>query len=105
MSEYKNITKSNPSGLVGALTLLELLFPDEATRPSLRWLRHQQAKRLIPYLKIGRLVFFDPVQVRLAFDSQFKVESIGLSMDREAASTMSLTDLVRVRESNTNQEQ
>ena len=67
---------SIPSGLVGALPLLEITFPDEKTRPSLRWLREMQAKRLIPFRKIGRLVYFSPEEVRQALD-QFKVETIG----------------------------
>ena len=49
--------------LVNAKRLLEVLF-EEKSRPSLRWLREQQARRTIPYVKIGRLCFFDPVIVR-----------------------------------------
>ena len=69
--------ESLPGGLVGAETLLELIWPDENTRPSLRWLREMQAKRLVPFRKIGRLVYFDPIEVRQALDTQFKVNSIG----------------------------
>lgn len=53
-------------GLVDGPRLLETLFPNEACRPSLRWLRDQQKRNVIPFLKIGRLVFFDPPQVRAA---------------------------------------
>ena len=66
-----------PNGLVGAMPLLEIIFPDKKTRPSLRWLREMQAKRLVPFRKIGRKVYFDPEEVRRAFDAQFKVESLG----------------------------
>ena len=52
--------------LVDGTRLLEVLF-DEASRPSLRWLREQQARRAIPFVKRGRLVFFDPVQVLESF--------------------------------------
>ncbi len=68
--------KQSPS-LVGAEPLLKIIFPDASSRPSLRWLREMQAKRLVPYLKIGRKVYFDPKEVRPSFDSQFKVESLG----------------------------
>jgi hypothetical protein len=51
--------------LVNAVRLLELLF-DEQSRPSLRWLRAQQKARTIPFIKIGRMVFFDPQTVREA---------------------------------------
>lgn len=62
-----------PAGLVGAETCLRLVFPDEATRPCLRYFRELQRKRLVPFKKIGRLTFFDPVEVRRALDRQFSV--------------------------------
>jgi hypothetical protein len=63
--------------LLGGEALLRELFPDKDSRPCLRWLRGMQAKRLVPFRKIGRKVYFDPEEVRRAIDSQFKVESIG----------------------------
>jgi hypothetical protein len=49
--------------------LLELLF-DEASRPSLRWLRDQQKARALPFAKIGRLCFFDPILVKAHLDAK-----------------------------------
>ena len=49
--------------------LLKVLFP-ESCRPSLRWLREQQKRRSIPFVKLGRLVFFDADQVREALQSR-----------------------------------
>ncbi len=57
-------------GLVNNKELLELLFPNKESRPSLRWLEEQRYSKLIPFCRIGRLVFFDPVKVRAALDSQ-----------------------------------
>jgi hypothetical protein len=54
---------------VDAPTLLQILFAAEC-RPSVRWLREQQARRKIPSVKIGRLVFFDPPAVKAAMDSR-----------------------------------
>ena len=54
---------------VDAPKLLEVLF-DEQCRPSLRWLREQQAKRKIPSVKIGRLVFFDPIACKAALSAR-----------------------------------
>ena len=54
---------------VDAPKLLEILF-DEASRPSLRWLRDQQKARALPFAKIGRLVFFDPVACKAALDAK-----------------------------------
>lgn len=66
-----------PNRLVGAEALLREVWRDKESRPSLRWLRGMQAKRLVPYRKMGRRVYFDPEEVRRAIDAQFKVESLG----------------------------
>jgi len=73
-----DMSQTNPAmtylaGLVGAETCLRLVFPDEATRPCLRYFRELQRKRLLPFKKIGRRTFFDPVEVRRALDRQFSV--------------------------------
>jgi len=54
---------------VDAIKLLEILF-DEASRPSLRWVRDQQKARTIPFCKIGRRIFFDPVLVKNHLDAR-----------------------------------
>ena len=59
--------------LVDAQGLLTALF-DEASRPSLRWVRTMQKRRVIPYIKVGHLVRFDLGKVRTALDSRFTVE-------------------------------
>ena len=59
-----------PAGLVDAPRLLEVLFPNEACRPSLRWLRDQTKRRTIPYMRCGRLVFFDPPRVRAMMEAR-----------------------------------
>ena len=58
--------------LVDGLTLLEIIFPKKC-RPTLRWLRDQQENRSVPFRKIGRLVFFDPNEVREAWRDRFTV--------------------------------
>ena len=62
-----------PSQLVGAQACINLLFPDEASRPALRTFRKWQANRYFPVHKIGRSTFFDPEQVRAALDRRFKI--------------------------------
>jgi hypothetical protein len=71
-------TLSSTPSLVGAAELLLALFPANESRPSVRWLRRMQDRRLIPYKKIGRRVFFDPEEVRRALDRQFSVHAKNL---------------------------
>jgi hypothetical protein len=72
MSELTSQTETQnalATRYVDANKLLEILF-DEASRPSLRWLRDQQKARSLPFAKIGRRVFFDPVIVKAHFDAK-----------------------------------
>jgi hypothetical protein len=55
-------------GLVDGPRLLETLFPNPICRPSLRWLRTNQQK--LPYVRIGRLVWFDPKLVKAQLDAR-----------------------------------
>ena len=61
--------------LVGLKTGLELVFPDPDTRPSIRAFNDWKAKGYFPSLKIGKRVFVDPVQVRLALESRFTINA------------------------------
>jgi hypothetical protein len=47
---------------VSAVRLLEILW-DEASRPTLRWLRTQQKRQTIPFICVGRRIWFRPCQV------------------------------------------
>jgi hypothetical protein len=49
------------------------IWPDPEERPSLRYFKELQAKGYIPFVRIGRLVFFDPAEVRRALDHKFRV--------------------------------
>jgi hypothetical protein len=61
------------SRYVDAPRLLEILF-DEASRPSLRWLRSKQQARAIPFCRIGRRIFFDPILVKYHLDARSTVK-------------------------------
>ena len=54
------------NSLLSAQSLLVRLWPDAASRPSLRWLRKRQLARTVPFVKIGKLVWFDPANVSAA---------------------------------------
>jgi hypothetical protein len=74
--EQQKGANSNPApGLVKARGLAISLCPDPDSRPSLRTIRRWQDMRLIPFLKIGGAVYFDPVQVRRALDARFTVRA------------------------------
>ena len=62
------------SGLVDAESCIEQLFDGES-RPSLRTFREWQARGLIPFLKIGRLTFFDVEEVRRALNKRCRVQA------------------------------
>jgi hypothetical protein len=61
--------------LVNAQTLLAELFPEES-RPSTRWLDHQRSRRLIPFYRISRLIFFDVDEVRQSLRERLHVDSM-----------------------------
>ena len=64
------------SKLVGSAKCLEMLFPDPESRPSTRWLDTQRKRGRVPFLRAGRLIFFDPVKVREALDRNCTVNAI-----------------------------
>jgi hypothetical protein len=59
--------------LVDAPGLLNALWHCEA-RPSLRWLRSQQRRRTVPYIKISGRVFFSPAAVRTALEERYTIK-------------------------------
>jgi hypothetical protein len=72
---HANASANQPPGLVDALGLAEALCPDPRSRPGLRTIRRWQKMRLVPFLKIGGRVLFDPLQVRRALDARFTVNA------------------------------
>lgn len=62
------------SGLVGVEKCIELVFTDPESRPGVRTFRKWQAEGWLPFRKVGRMVFFDPSEVRTAID-RFKVST------------------------------
>jgi hypothetical protein len=71
----RSISYKEPVDLVTAQVCLEEPFPDERARPSLRWFLGLKAAGMVPFRKIGRLVFYDVTEVRRALDRKFKVET------------------------------
>ena len=67
--------RNNEPQLVGMQTGLELVFFDPDTRPSIRAFSEWKKRGYFPSLKIGKRVFVDPVQVRLALESRFTINA------------------------------
>jgi hypothetical protein len=70
--------ENTPLALVPGEVLLATLWPDEATRPTLRWLRKMTATRSLPFLKTGNRVWFDVARVRRHLDKKFTVEAFSV---------------------------
>jgi len=68
-SESTGADVASEQQYVNGEKLLEILFPPDC-RPTVRWLQDQRAARRIPFVKIGRLVFFSPAQVRKALENR-----------------------------------
>ena len=62
--------------LVGIQTSLAIVFPDAATRPSVRAWNEWRAKGFYPYLKIGKRVFIEPEAARRALEKRFTIREI-----------------------------
>jgi hypothetical protein len=73
MSEHELTANQNDTpdtGLVDGPRLLETLFPNPACRPSLRWLKDREKQRALPFMRIGRLIFYNPPAVRAAMEAK-----------------------------------
>jgi hypothetical protein len=70
--------ETNLLALASGETLLATLWPDEASRPTLRWLRKMTATRSLPFVKMGNRVWFDAGRVRRHLDKKFTVEAFSL---------------------------
>jgi hypothetical protein len=66
------------TGFLSAPELLEALWPNPDTRPSLRWLRSLQARRAVPFLKVGHKVLFEAERVRAAL-RRFEIKPVSLA--------------------------
>jgi len=58
------------TGLVDGPRLLEMLFPNPVCRPSLRWLKGQEKNHALPFMRIGRLIFYNPPRVMAAMEAK-----------------------------------
>ena len=75
VQHHDNYSHAAVIGLVDANGLREAIWPMPDCRPSLRTIREWQSKRLLPVVKIGRLVYFDVAKCRQALANKFTVEA------------------------------
>ena len=63
--------------LLNAKSCIAEIFGDSPEAPSLRWWQYQMQRRMIPYYKIGHLVWFDPTEVRAALEKNCRIAARG----------------------------
>ena len=68
MMKQEQTNTDGLAGMVDGPRLLENLFPNPVCRPSLRWLRTNQHS--FPHVRIGRLIWFNPQQVKAHLDAR-----------------------------------
>ncbi len=59
--------------LVGARQCSAEIFGESTDAPSVRWWQYQMKRGIIPFYRIGRLVWFDPNEVREALAQNCRV--------------------------------
>ena len=64
-------TEHGRARLVTAGKLLEVIWPDAECRPCIRSIRSWSASRILPSVRVGRLVFYDVEQVKAALLKRF----------------------------------
>ena len=67
--EKTTVPPERKNQLVDGVTLLQELFPENA-RPSQRWLYEQKKLHRIPFVKIGRLIFYSPTKVKETLEAR-----------------------------------
>jgi hypothetical protein len=70
--------EDNSLAFVPGEVLLATLWPDEESRPTLRWLRKMTATRSLPFVRLGNRVWFDVQRVRRHLDKTFTVEAFSV---------------------------
>lgn len=65
----------NTDKMVNGDKLLETLF-HESDRPSCRTLQYWRERRIIPYYKIGGLIYYDVTQVRESLEKKNKIRAL-----------------------------
>ena len=79
MSRREFLHEQSPQGLLGPEGLLKRLFPQEQDRPSKRWLEMQCARGALPFIRVGRLIWFDEPEVRKALAERHTIRVRGRS--------------------------
>ncbi len=60
---------------VNASRCLELVFPQEESRPCMRTLKYWQARKMIPFTRIGKRSFYQAAKVKAALERKFTIEA------------------------------
>lgn len=69
----ETVTPAESEKLLDGEELLTALFSSKEKRPSARWLYDQVRLKAIPYIRMGRLIYFDLKDVRQAIRERHTV--------------------------------
>lgn len=65
-----------PRGLVGEAKLLEIVWPDKESRPSAKYVQRLRKRRAIPFVRLGRLIFYEPEKVMQIIQKRFEISAV-----------------------------
>jgi hypothetical protein len=75
MSNNKDAENNTVTGLVGLYATIEAIWTDPRSRPSRRAFLKWRDSGLIPFLRIGRLIYYDVAEVRKALNEKCTVSA------------------------------
>ena len=68
MKKPSVLAAASELSLLSAQDCLEAIWPNEGSRPSLRWFQELHRSGAISFIRLRRRIFFDAVAVRRALD-------------------------------------
>jgi hypothetical protein len=77
--------------LLHADGLLRFLWPEEAARPSLRWLKTMTKNRAVPSIKVGKLRWYTPREFKAWLDAHYSEKPV------ETSVTINLRSIIKLR--------
>lgn len=65
-----------PGGLVGNAELLKIIWPNATDRPCTKTLERMRKRRMIPFVRLGRLIYYNPEKVMQTIQKRFEISAV-----------------------------